>query len=45
MLEYDYATTLDFGGIASGEVEAAISRADKGGMVSAAQLQAVVTPA
>lgn len=42
-LEYDFATTLDFGGVASTEAAAAISRADKGGTCSASQLRAVVT--
>lgn len=42
-LEYDYSSILDFGGINTGDAEAAIRRADKGGMVSGAQLRGLVT--
>jgi hypothetical protein len=43
VLEYDWATSLDFGGIQTSEAEAGLSRAAKGGMLSAEQLRAVVT--
>jgi hypothetical protein len=43
VLEYEWATSLDFGGIRTSEAEAGLARAAKGGMLSAAQLQAVVT--
>ncbi|GBF93591.1 DNA mismatch repair protein [Raphidocelis subcapitata] len=42
-LELDYTSTLDFGGINTGDAEAAIRRADKGGMVSGTQLRGLVT--
>jgi hypothetical protein len=42
-LENTYTTMLDFGGINSGDAEAAISRASKGGMVSARELRGLVT--
>jgi hypothetical protein len=42
-LELDYSSTLDFGGINTGDAEGAIRRADKGGMVSGPQLRGLVT--
>lgn len=41
-LEFDFATSMDFGGIQTEEAEAGLLRADKGGMLTAAQLRAVV---
>ena len=41
-LEYDFGTTLDFGGVQTGEAEGALMRASKGGSCTAAQLRAVV---
>lgn len=43
VLEYEFSTTLDFGGIQTLEAEGALRRADKGGMLSAAQLKSAVT--
>ncbi len=42
-MEYEFSNILDFGGISSGDAEAAIRRADKGGMVSAEQFRALVS--
>lgn len=42
-LEYDFATSLDFGGIQTSEAESGLTRASKGGMLSAMQLRALVT--
>ncbi|GLC37921.1 hypothetical protein PLESTF_000610400 [Pleodorina starrii] len=43
VLEYDWATSLDYGGIQTSEAESGLSRAAKGGMLSAQQLRAIVT--
>jgi hypothetical protein len=43
MLEYDFSTTLDFGGIATTEAEAAIKRASKGGLCSTSELKGAVS--
>ncbi|GIL91154.1 hypothetical protein Vretifemale_18815, partial [Volvox reticuliferus] len=43
VLEYDWATSLDYGGIQTSEAESGLSRAAKGGMLSAEQLRAIVT--
>lgn len=42
-MEFDCANILDFGGINTGDAEAAIARADKGGMVSAEQFRGLVS--
>lgn len=42
-LEFDLASILDFGGINTGDAEAALRRADKGGMASGPQLRGLVT--
>ena len=41
-LEYEFATTLDFGGITTTEAEGAIMRANKGGSCTASQLRSIV---
>lgn len=41
-LEGDFAVSLDFGGISTEEADRAITRADKGGMVTGPQLRSVV---
>ncbi|EFJ45039.1 hypothetical protein VOLCADRAFT_40753, partial [Volvox carteri f. nagariensis] len=43
VLEYDWATSLDFGGIQTSDAESGLSRASKGGMLSAEQLRALVS--
>ncbi|GAX78758.1 hypothetical protein CEUSTIGMA_g6195.t1 [Chlamydomonas eustigma] len=43
MLEYDFSTTLDFGGIATTEAESAIKRAAKGGLCSTSELKGAVS--
>lgn len=42
-LEYDFATSLDFGGIQTSDAESGLNRAAKGGMLGAGQLRAIVT--
>jgi hypothetical protein len=42
-LEFDFSSILDFGGINTGDAEAAVRRASKGGMVSGPQLRGLVT--
>eukprot|EP00198_Chlamydomonas_reinhardtii_P000810 XP_001690145.1 predicted protein [Chlamydomonas reinhardtii] len=43
LLEYDWATSLDYGGIQTSEAEAGLSRAAKGGMLTPQQLRGIVT--
>ncbi|GFR39680.1 hypothetical protein Agub_g152, partial [Astrephomene gubernaculifera] len=43
LLEYEWATPLDYGGIQSGEAEAGLARAAKGALMSSQQLRAVVS--
>lgn len=43
ILEYDFATTLDFGGINTGEGQSALTRVAKGGSCTASQLRALIT--
>ena len=43
VLEFEYSTSLDFGGIATTEAASAIKRASKGGLCSPSELQGAVS--
>jgi hypothetical protein len=43
LLELELSSLLDFGGIQSSEADAALALAGKGGLLSAAQLRAIVS--
>ncbi|KAG2444932.1 hypothetical protein HXX76_001668 [Chlamydomonas incerta] len=43
LLEYEWATTLDYGGIQTSEAESGLGRAAKGGMLTAQQLRGIVS--